>query len=827
MRKSLVLFFVFTVFVLIPSQTNAAWQNVGRVTGYTKQTNGIVLSTTSGAKVSVIFFQPEVVRVRLASKGFFERDFSYAIDYSLDRHTALSNVHERRDIIELSNPLGTKIIIHRQNCLINIYDKDGKAVVLDDSAYPMSFNKESGAAEVSKKRTDVELYYGFGEKAMPMSRHNQSMVMWNTDTFAYPPGLDPIYQSIPFFIALKEGKAYGIFLNNTHRTYFDMGKQDPMRYTFGVPDGELDYFVFTGSKERSPSNVLKDYSDLTGRTPLPPIWALGNQQSRWSYTPESKVREIASKFRENKIPLDVIYLDIDYMDGFRVFTWNKERFPDPKKMISDLRSQGIRTVLIIDPGIKVDEKYNVYRDGVEKGVFVKTADGKELHANVWPGVCAFPDFTDKKAREWFGSFYQQHLVEGISGFWNDMNEPGVFIPSDVNEPNTYHHPRKTFALDSKHNGDGFPGTHSRYHNIYGMQMARSTFEALRKLNTQLRPFVLTRAGFSGVQRFSAVWTGDNQATWDHLALTIPMLTNLSVSGVPFVGADVGGFTGNPSGELYARWLQAASLTPFLRSHSELASNAQEPYAFGDEFTKINRTTIEQRYKLLPYLYTLFYQHERDGKPVMRPIWFEYPQDIKTYLIEDEFLVGKDLLVAPVVKEGRTKRSVYFPTGDDWLDWHTGTRYKSGTYAVVDAPIDRLLFFIRVGSVIPTQSVIQNTDEMKNAPITLIVAAGIEADKTEESKLFQDAGDGYDYKLAKNWREVRIEHKRGIIKINRFGYAGNFQPIKYIEVIGFSGQLKEIRIDGKPSTDFVIDEAAMKLKIILPHDNVKEVIVVRQ
>lgn len=827
MRKSLLLFFVFITVVLIPHNTNAAWQTVGNITGFTKQTNGIILSTTSGAKVSVTFFQPEVVRVRLASKGIFERDFSYAIDYSLDRHTALSNVLNKRDTIELSNPLGTKIIIQRKNCLIKIYDKDGKIVVEDDAAYPLAFNKESGASEVSKKRTDTELYYGFGEKAMPISRHNQSIVMWNTDTFAYPSGLDPIYQSIPFFISLKDGKAYGIFLNNTHRTYFDMGKEDPSRYKFGVPDGELDYFVFTGGKERSPSNVLKDYTDLTGRTPLPPIWSLGNQQSRWSYTPESKVREIVSKFLENKIPLDVIYLDIDYMDGFRVFTWNKERFPDPKKLVTDLRSQGIRTVLIIDPSIKVDEKYHVYRDGVEKGMFVKTADGRELHANVWPGVCAFPDFTDKKAREWFGSFYQKHLLEGISGFWNDMNEPGVFIPNEVNEPQTYHHPGKTFPLDSKHNGDGFPATHSRYHNVYGMQMARATFEALRKLNPQERPFVLTRAGFSGIQRFSAVWTGDNQATWDHLALTIPMLTNLGVSGIPFVGADVGGFTGNPSGELYTRWLQAASLTPFLRSHSELSSNPQEPFAFGDEFTKINRTAIELRYKLLPYLYTLFYQHERDGKPLMRPLWFEYPGDIKTYLIEDQFLVGKDLLVAPVVKEGRTKRNVYFPTGDDWLDWYTGARYNGGTFSNIDAPIDRLPVFIRVGAVIPTQNTIQNTFEMRDAPITLVVASGIEAYKTEESILFQDAGDGYDYKLTRNWREVSVEHKRGVIKINQFGYSGTFQPVKYIEAIGFSGQVKEIRIDGKLTTGFITDEQAKKLKITLPYDNVKEVIVVRQ
>ncbi len=817
--STVLLFFCF-------NQTNAAWQTVGNVTTYTKLQNGIVLNTTSGAKIEITIFQPEVVRVRLAANGVFERNWSYAIDTRRDRQTAIGDVTVTTDEIEISNPAGARVVVKKLNCLISIYDSNGNLIVEDDASKPLSFNNENGASETSKKRNDIELYYGFGEKALPISRHNQNMVMWNTDTFAYPPGLDPIYQSIPFFIALNQGKAYGVFLNNTHRTYFDMGKQDPSRYTFGTPGGELDYFVFTGGHERTPKYVLHDYAELTGTSSLPPLWALGNQQSRWSYAPESKVREIANKFIENKIPLDVLYLDIDYMEGYRVFTWDNKKFPDPKKLIADLRAQGIRTIVIIDPGIKVDENYYVYKDGVEKDVFVKTVDGKELHALVWPGVCAFPDFTKKDARDWFGTFYKKHIDEGIAGFWNDMNEPGVFIPSEIKEPNTYHHPLKTFPLDSQHEGDGLKGAHSRYHNVYGMQMARSTDEGLRKLQPDKRPFVLTRAGFAGIQRYSAVWTGDNQATWDHLALTIPMLTNLSVSGVPFVGADVGGFTGNPSPELYARWLQAAALTPFLRSHSEVASKPQEPFAFGGEFTKINRSTIELRYRFLPYIYTLFYKHERDGQPVMRPLWFGYPKDIKTYLIEDEYLVGKDLLVAPVLREGRTKRNVYFPLGDDWMDWYSGQVYKGGTNAEVDAPIDHLSLFARVGSTIPTQATVQNTDAMKNVPIILNVISGIAENKTEESSLFQDNGDGYDYKSSKNWRDVKIEHKRGIITIKRYGYNGTFQPIKYVKAIGFPAQSKEVRIDGVVTTDFVYESARKILTITLPNDEVKEITVQR-
>ena len=485
-----------------------------------------------------------------------------------------------------------------------------------------------------------------------MSRDGKFIVNWNTDTFSYPIGTDPIYESIPFFYALHDGQAYGVFFNNTYRTWFDMGKTSPDRYSFGADGGELDYFVLTGGSERSPKNVLTDYAELTGKTPLPPIWALGNQQSRWSYYPESRVREIADGFRKNRIPADVIYLDIDYMNGYRVFTWDKSRFPDPPKLISDLKAQGFQTVLIVDPGIKVDENYSVYRSGQQAGIFVKNPDGTELHRDVWPQAAAFPDFTDPKARAWWGEQFKKNIDEGIAGFWNDMNEPGVFISDKTEKPEILYHPAKTFPLDTPHAGDGTPGTHRRYHNVFGMQMARATFEGEKKLRPDKRPFVLTRAGFAGVQRYSAVWTGDNYASWDQMAMTIPMLLNMSVSGIPFVGADVGGFNDRPTPELYSRWLEAAALTPFLRSHSVGWAGNKEPWEYGHEYTAINRSTIELRYRLLPYIYTLFRDHERTGMPVIRPLWFEYPSDKKTYLVADEYLLGTDLLVAA----GRKRRN---------------------------------------------------------------------------------------------------------------------------------------------------------------------------
>lgn len=811
------------VTLLLASHAFAAWQSVGNVTRVTRsKPNAITLETTSRAKVLIEFFDIDVIRIRVAPSGTFERDFSYSIDYSLERHTPKTTLAQTPKQVTLTNYYGAKVVIDRAPFAIRLLDEAGRTIVDDDHSRNVLFNRATGEMQSSKLRNgEVETYYGFGEKAFAeMSRNGKFIANWNTDTFSYPIGTEPIYQSIPFFYALRDGRAYGLFFNNTFRTWFDMGKSVPGRYTFGADGGELDYFVFTGGKDRSPKKILEDYADLTGKTPLPPMWALGNQQSRWSYYPEKRVREIAEGFRSRKIPLDVIYLDIDYMDGYRVFTWDKSRFPDPKKLVTDLKSDGIQTVLIIDPGIKVDPNYSVYAEGKRLGMFVKNPDGTELNRNVWPGPSAFPDFTDPKARAWFGSQFKGHIDEGVAGFWNDMNEPGVFLTDKTPKPDTMHHPDKTFPLDTPHVGDGLADTHRRYHNIFGMQMARSTFDGVLKLRPEKRPFVLSRAGFAGVQRFAAVWTGDNYASWDHLALTIPMLTNLSVSGVPFVGADVGGFNDRPSGELYARWLQAAALTPFLRSHSVGWAGDKEPWEFGDEYTKINRASIELRYKFLPYLYTLFYQHEREGQPVMRPVWYEFPNDKQTYLQGDVYMVGSDLLVAPIVKEGMRNRDVYLPAGADWINWWTGERLAGGKQYRVDAPIDRLPLFIRVGAVVPTQDVIQHTGE--SSPLTLIVGAGIAPGKTETTDVHQDAGDGYGYQKLR-WRHIRIEHKQGVLTLNRIGdFHG--QPVRYIEAVGITADPKEVRADGV-KLEHTYDAATKRLRVEIP-ENAKEITLVR-
>ena len=804
----------------------AAWSTVGPLAEATATSDQARFATASGAIVLVSFITADVVHVRM-SPGEPGREMSYAI--AAPQHPLAITMRDAdadgRIVLSTQAARSARVIIQtRPQLAITVFDGKGGLVLADDAARPMAMDPATAAIEVSKQRDTSELYYGFGEKAMPLSRHQQYLTMWNSDTPKYAPGLDPLYQDIPFFIALRQGASYGLFFDNTYRSYFDMGKTDPARYTFGASGGELDYYVFTGGDSRSPANVLRDYSALTGRTPLPPLWSLGYQQSRYSYTPDARVREIGHEFRARHIPADVIHLDIDYMDGYRVFTWSPKDFSEPQKLIGDLATVHFKVVTIVDPGVKVDLNYPIYRDGRERGVYVRNAAGDELHAAVWPGECAFPDFTDAAARAWFGSLYGAFLDLGVAGFWNDMNEPATFPPQRSDEPILAHDPGKTFALDARHAGDGAPGTHARYHNVYGMQMARSTFEGIAKLRPERRPLVLTRAGYSGVQRYAAVWTGDNVASWEHLALTIPMLTNLSISGVPFVGADIGGYAGSPSAELYARWLQAASLTPFFRTHAEIGSADREPWSYGPEFERINRATLELRYRLLPYLYTLFAEHEANGDAVLRPLWFEYPADVRTYLLDDQFLLGRDLLVAPVLVSGAVQRRVYFPQGDAWIDWWNGARHQGGTFADVAAPIDRLPLFVRAGAAVPVQPAIEHTDQMSGVPLTLLVALGADG----HSHLFQDAGDGYGYRNGES-RNVQIALYRNALSLraeSARSASRRVQRIGFVEFLGLDAAPKRVSIDGRIVRDFSFDAATRRLRVGTSGDNVREILLER-
>jgi len=803
--------------VLASANAWGAWRTLGAVTAQQRGADVWEATTQSGAHLRIAFADADTLRVRLAPGGTFETDQSYALAAAPARVALTLREDAAHGTIELAPAAAAhsvRVSVRlAPELALTVYNAHGDILLADDPARPMAFDPDGGVVQASERRSATELYYGFGEKALPLSRHGQYMTMWNSDTPGYPRGLDPIYESIPFFIAQNGGVSFGVFLDNTYRTYFDMGKTDPARYTFGADGGELNYYVFGGGAQPSPRTVLAGYTALTGRAPLPPLWALGYQQSRYSYTPAAKASEIAHEFRERKIPADVIYFDIGYMDGYRIFTWSPSDFPQPEKLLAELHGLGFHAVTIVDPGIKLDEGFPIYRSG--KPFYTRRADGSEYHAAVWPGLCAFPDFTEPSARAWFGSLYRGFLDQGVDGFWNDMNEPGVFVPPDWKLPVLVHDPMKTFPLDNRHAGDGLPGTHVRYHNVYGMQMARATFEGLQKLRPAQRPFVLTRAGYAGVQRYSAVWTGDNDATWDHLALSIPMLSSLSISGVPFVGADIGGFNATPSAELYTRWLEAAALTPFMRTHSAIDTAQREPWTYGEPYTSAARGAIELRYRLLPYLYTLFAANAREGAPPMRPLWFDFPADVKGLLVEDEFLLGADVLVAPVVHEGAVARRIYFPRGTDWIDWYDGTRHAGGSDAEIAAPLARLPLFVRAGAALPTSDVAQDTTEQQKLP--LIVTAALGPGSTTGDEIYQDSGDGPTtdaerIALHVDGERVRIDGPK----------AEKFRRIGAVEFIGVAAKPRAVRVDGKVRADFDYDAGTRRVRVTIPSGTPHEV-----
>lgn len=537
-------------------------------------------------------------------------------------------------------------------------------------------------------------FYGLGEKTLPYNRYGSRWTMWNSDFPAYGVKFDPLYESVPFLLKADSSGAYGLFFDNTSKSNFDVGATLPDNLIYSARAGALELYIITG---KNAADVVKKLADLTGKMHMPPIWSLGYQQSRWSYYPESEVLDLARGFRKNKIPCDVIYLDIDYMDGYRCFTWSPKNFPTPVSMLDTLHDKGFKVVTIIDPGIKEDKGYGVYDSGVKKDVFVKMPNGKYFVGRVWPGDCVFPDFFNKKTRQWWGEQYKSLLRFGVDGFWNDMNEPSVF-----NTPN------KTFPLDAVHVLDDGTAMHYEVHNAYGMQMARATREGLEKLEPDKRPFVLTRANYAGGQRYAAMWTGDNFASFAHLKLALAMYLNIGVSGQPFVGSDVGGFVGNPSAELFTRWLELGTFTPFFRTHSVKDSKPREPWAFGPEFTAINRRIIDRRYKMMPEVYTAFRNAHESGLPIVRPLYLDFPEDTEAYKISNEFLFGSKLLVAPVLDSGVVKRGVYLPPGN-WASIYDGLEIPQGWHEVV-APLGETPVFVKEGTILFTQSLIQSTSE---------------------------------------------------------------------------------------------------------------------
>lgn len=631
--------------------------------------------------------------------------------------------------------------------IVDIYDKQGNILCEDYRGVRRPFERrgvgnawEVAAAEghdvkgegdklkikTIKKMDKDMFFYGFGEKTGHLNKKGYHYKMWNTDNPSpHVESFEALYKSIPFFITLKEKKAFGIFFDNTFESHFDMGKENSDYYYFGAVDGNLDYYFIYGP---SVMEVVNSYTYLTGRTPLPQLWTLGYQQCRWSYVPEERLMEVAKEFRKRDIPCDALYLDIDYMDGYRVFTWDKDKFRDPKETILDLKKNGFKLVTIIDPGVKKDKGYSIYEEGMENRYFASDEDGVPYVNKVWPGDALYPDFPNEKVRKWWADNQKIMMDYGVSGIWNDMNEPASFngpLPDEV-----------------VFNNDGAITNHKEMHNVFGHYMSKATYEGIKK-HTEKRPFVITRACYSGTQKYSTVWTGDNQSLWEHLRMSLPMLMNLSISGFAFCGTDVGGFGFDCTAELLSRWVQVGCFTPLFRNHSSIMTRDQEPWAFDQETEDINRKYIKLRYKLIPYIYDVFWKEETSGLPVIRPLLLQYQQDENTYEINDEFLCGENILVAPVVEQGKKARVVYLPKGNRWIDYWTKEIYEGGQYILREAPLDLCPIYIREGSIIPNYPVQNYIGE--NHIDELILDVYPSGNNDIKYVHYEDDGESFEYK----------------------------------------------------------------------------------
>ncbi|MGY5851517.1 glycoside hydrolase family 31 protein [Salegentibacter sp. F14] len=755
-----------------------------RVISFKKDVDRLYFATENDVALQITVLRDGLLRFRYSTTGRFAKDFSYAITKHASFGYNKLEIEEKEDCYRITT---TKIIceISKENLKVKIYDQaDGTLINQDELGFHWEESYEFGGdiVKMSKVSHDGESYFGLGDKPGHLNLKGKRFENWVTDSYAYGKDTDPIYKTIPFYTGLHKKKAYGIFFDNTFRSYFDFAQERRFVTSFWAQGGEMNYYFIYGPKM---TDVVEYYTDLTGKPDLPPLWALGFHQCKWSYYPEEKVKEVTSKFRELQIPCDAIYLDIDYMEGFRCFTWNKDYFPDPKRMVKDLEEEGFKTVAIIDPGIKIDKNYWVYKEGLENDYFCKRADGPYIKGKVWPGECYFPDFTNPKVREWWSGLFQE-LIEiiGIKGIWNDMNEPAVM---EV--------PNKTFPHDVRHDYDGNACSHRKAHNIYGMQMARATYKGVKKFSHPKRPFVITRAAYSGTQRYTSTWTGDNVANWEHLWIANVQVQRLAMSGFSFAGSDIGGFAEQPHGELYARWIQLATFHPFFRVHSSGDHGDQEPWTFDEDITDIVRKFIELRYQLLPYLYTAFRGYTEKGVPLIKSLVMFDQEDVNTHYRIDEFIFGDSILACPVLEPNARGRRMYIPRGK-WYNYWTDELIRGGKELWVDAEIDSMPIFIKEGVIIPKYPVQQHVEEKKIEEITLEVYY---KKGKEDSQFFDDAHDGYDYTKGRFClRSFKLTGRKNqmIIQQHKEGSFESDCKIFKLKIHGLPFEIKSIQLDNE-------------------------------
>ncbi len=714
MKASFICFLsLFTINVF--AQTTVV--NTGKVNS-TKIDGQKINIQAENAQVEITVYTANTIRVRMDRKKL-GADFSYAV---IAQPTATrTNISQNENELSITTD-SLKVIVQKKPFSIACYTLDNELINQDEAGLNTSWVGDE--VTTYKHMQQGERFIGLGEKTGNLDRAGNGYTNWNSDVFGYQTGQDPLYSTIPFYIGIHHAINYGIFLDNTYQTDFNFGASNNRFSSFGARGGEMNYYFIY---HKNLADIITSYTALTGRMKLPPLWSIGYQQNRYSYYPETEVMRIAQTLREKKIPSDGITLDIHYMDAYKLFTWNKSRFPEPKNLTDKLKSMGFKTTVIVDPGIKVEKGYGAYERGVKDSIFLKYSDGQLYTGQVWPGWCHFPDFTSDKGRSWWRNEIKAYANVGVDGIWNDMNEIATWgqkIPSNV-----------------LFNYDNHPTTHLQGHNVFGMQMARSSYEGYRQANSNQRSFMLTRAGYAGLQRYTAIWTGDNRSEDDHMIAGVRLLSSLGLSGVAFTGMDIGGFTGNPSVNLFVRWMQIGAFTPYYRNHTAVNTPSAEPWAHGEEALEISRNYVNLRYHLLPYLYSSFYEATQDGLPVVRSLAIDNAFDAKVYdgQFQNQYFFGKAFMVAPVTSN-QSFVKIYFPKGK-WYNLYTGEVEQSNTEKIVQLHMNKLPVYVKESSIVPMQSLIQSTSEKPTDTLTIHIYKG---DLTNSFVYYEDDGASYNY-----------------------------------------------------------------------------------
>lgn len=739
-----------------------------------------------GTRIEISAPRADIVRVRAGHPALPE-DASWAVSQQVRSHLVPLDVNESADLVELRTPV-MRVKLDRRTLALTVEDASGRTVLADAPGTAMAF--ENGGFRLRKAMPQDAHYFGLGDKTGSLDRRGGAFTMWNTDAFGYTLSTDPVYKSVPFVIGVDESShSFGLFVDNNWRSFFDFGKSERAAFSFGSEGGPVDYYVMTGA---DPKDIVQDYAYLTGTAPLTPIWALGFQQSHWSYMTQQEAGGIADRLRADRIPADVLWLDIDYQDRNRPFTVNTKAFPDLAGLVKRLASQDLHLVVITDLHIAdaPNQGYAPYDSGMAADFFLKKPDGTPYVGPVWPGNSVFPDFSRAKARDWWGAQYADFVKMGIAGFWNDMNEPAIF--------NT---PTKTMPIDTVHRIEepGFASrtaTHAEMHNVFGMLNSRATYEGALKLAPNLRPFVMTRASYAGGQRYAATWTGDNSSSWAHLNLSTTQIVSLGLSGFAYSGDDIGGFAGDPpSPELLTRWIEIGAFNPIFRDHYQKDKAAQEVWVHGAEQEAIRRRYIEERYRLMPYIYALAEENSRTGLPLMRPVFLEHPEVVgkgsRLGGTENQFMLGGDLLVAPSpTGESPAAYRINLP-GAGWYDYWTGARIVATS--IEETPqLERLPVFVRPGAILPRQPLVQSTVETPRGNLELVVYPGEDC----RGSIYLDDGVSFAYRSGGYLRQTVRCDAHGLTFEAR---QGSFKPWwRGISVVmhGWDGAAPKVTLGGK-------------------------------